>query len=47
MLYLLNRVHEEVRGSFRPSILRDRIAARLARQGEELFLEEADDRLFP
>ena len=45
--YLLNRVHEEVRGSFRPSILRDRIAARLARQGEELFLEEADDRLFP
>jgi hypothetical protein len=45
--YLLNRVHEEVRGSFRPSILRDRIAARLARQSEELFLEEADDRLYP
>jgi hypothetical protein len=45
--YLLNRVHEEVRGSFRPGILRDRIAARLTRQSEELFLEEADDRLYP
>ncbi|MCC6418379.1 MAG: hypothetical protein IT429_09070 [Gemmataceae bacterium] len=45
--YLLNRVHQEVRTTFRPSILRDRIAARLARQSEELFLEEADDRLFP
>jgi len=45
--YLLNRVHEEVRSGFRPSILRDRIAARLARQSEELFLEESDDRLFP
>ncbi|MCI0460377.1 MAG: hypothetical protein L0Z62_25775 [Gemmataceae bacterium] len=45
--YLLNRVHQEVRGSFRPSILRDRIAAQLARQSEELFLEETDDRLFP
>jgi hypothetical protein len=45
--YLLNRVHQEVRSGFRPSILRDRIAARLARQSEELFLEEADSRLFP
>jgi hypothetical protein len=45
--YLLNRVHQEVRSGFRASILRDRIAARLARQSEELFLEEADDRLFP
>jgi hypothetical protein len=45
--YLLNRVHQEVRSSFRPSILRDRIAARLARQSEELFLEETDDRLSP
>jgi hypothetical protein len=45
--YLLNRVHEEVRGCFCPGILRDRIAARLARQSEELFLEETDDRLFP
>jgi hypothetical protein len=45
--YLLNRVHEEVRSGFRPKILRDRIAARLARQSEEIFLEEADDRLFP
>jgi hypothetical protein len=45
--YLVNRVHQEMRGGFRPRILRDRIAARLARQSEELFLEEADDRLFP
>ena len=45
--YLLNRAHEEVRSGFRPKILRDRIAARLARQSEELFLEEADDRLYP
>jgi hypothetical protein len=45
--YLLNRVYQEVRSGFRPSILRDQIAARLARQSEELFLEEADERLFP
>ena len=42
--YLLNRVEEEVRYHFRPGILRDRIAANLARQKEELFLEEVDDR---
>jgi hypothetical protein len=42
--YLLNRVDEEVRHHFRPGILRDRIAARLARQREELFLEEVEDR---
>jgi hypothetical protein len=42
--YLLNRVDEEVRYQFRPGILRDRIAANLARQKEELFLEEVDDR---
>jgi hypothetical protein len=35
--YLLNCVHEELRGSFRPGLLRDRIAARLARQSEELI----------
>ncbi len=45
--YLLNLVHQELRGSFRPKILRDRIAARLVRQSEEVFLEEADDRLYP
>ncbi len=45
--YLLNRVNQEVRSGYRAKILRDRIAARLARQSEELFLEEADDRLFP
>jgi hypothetical protein len=45
--YLLNRVNQEVRSGYRAKILRDRIAARLAHQSEELFLEEADDRLFP
>jgi hypothetical protein len=45
--YLLNRVQQEVRTGFRPKILRDRIAARLVHRSEELFLEEADDRLFP
>lgn len=42
--YLLNRVDAEVRYCFRPSLLRDRIAANLARQREELFLEESEDR---
>jgi hypothetical protein len=42
--YLLNRVDEEVRQNFKPAILRERIAANLARQREELFLEETDDR---
>ncbi len=42
--YLLNRVEEEVRYHFRPGILRDRIAANLARHTEEQFLEEVDDR---
>jgi hypothetical protein len=45
--YLLNRLNRELRGTFRPRILRDRIAAHLAQQSEELFLEEADDRLYP
>jgi hypothetical protein len=44
--YLLNRIDEEVRSNFRPSILRDRITSRLAMQSEELFLEEGDERLF-
>jgi len=42
--YLLNRVDEEVRYYLKPAILRDRIAAQLARQREELFLEEVEDR---
>jgi len=42
--YLLNRVDEEIHYHFKPGILRDRIAASLASQKEELFLEEADDR---
>jgi hypothetical protein len=43
--YLLNRVDEEVRRSFSPAILQDRIAATMSRQREELFLEEVDERL--
>jgi len=43
--YLLNRVDEEVRRHFSPAILRDRITGTMARQGEELFLEEVDERL--
>jgi hypothetical protein len=43
--YLLNRVDEEVRRYFSPEILRDRIASTMARQSEELFLEEVDERL--
>jgi len=42
--YLLNRVDEEVKNNFKPGILRDRISATMARQSEELFLEEADER---
>ena len=42
--YLLNRVDEEVRTNFKPAVLRDRIAANLSRQSEELFLEETDER---
>jgi hypothetical protein len=42
--YLLNRVEEEMHYHFKPGILRDRIAANLASQREELFLEETDDR---
>jgi hypothetical protein len=44
--YLLNRIDEEVKTNFKSSILRDRIASRLAVQSEELFLEEGDERLF-
>jgi hypothetical protein len=44
--YLLNRIDEEVKTNFRSSILRDRISSRLARQSEELFLEETDERDF-
>ncbi len=42
--YLLNRVDEEVRKSFKPSLLRDRISATMAQHSEELFLEEIDER---
>jgi len=43
--YLLNRVDEEVRRYFSPALLRDRIASTMARQSEELFIEEVDERL--
>lgn len=43
--YLLNRVDEEVRASFRGTILRDRIAVELAAQSEDLFFGEVDERL--
>lgn len=43
--YLLNRVDEEVRTHFSPALLRDRIASTMARQSEELFIEEVDERL--
>jgi hypothetical protein len=42
--YLLNRVDEEVRRTFKPNLLRDRITAKLAGFSEELFFEEADER---
>lgn len=44
--YLLNRVDEEVRKSFNSRIIQDRIAAAMATQSEELFIEEADERSF-
>jgi len=44
--YLLNRVDEEVRHTFSQNLLRDRIAAQMATQNEELFFEETDERSF-
>lgn len=44
--YLLNRVDEEVRHTFNQNLLRDRIAAQMATQNEELFFEETDERSF-
>ena len=44
--YLLNRIDEEIRGNYGARILRDRIAARMSQQGEELFFEETDERVF-
>jgi len=42
--FLLNRIDEEVRKSFNPHILKDRIAYEMATQSEELFFEEMDER---
>ena len=38
-------VDEEVRNRFKPQILRDRIALQMARESEEVFFEETDERL--
>ena len=44
--FLLNRIDEEVRKSFSPRILKDRIASEMAIQSEELFFDETNERLF-
>ena len=44
--FLLNRIDEEVRKNFDPRILKDRIAAQMAAESEELFFEETDERDF-
>ena len=44
--FLLNRIDEEVRKNFDPRILKDRIAAQMAAESEELFFDETDERAF-
>ncbi len=44
--YLLNRIDESVQRAFTQNLLRDRIAAQMATQSEELFFEETDEREF-
>ena len=44
--FLLNRIDEEVRKNFDPRILKDRIAAQMAAESEELFFGETDGRDF-
>jgi hypothetical protein len=44
--YLLNAVDAAVRRTFTQDLLRERIALQMATQSEELFFEEADERLF-
>ncbi|MDE0325933.1 MAG: hypothetical protein OXN27_18610 [Candidatus Poribacteria bacterium] len=44
--FLLNRIDEEVRKNFDPRILKDRIAAQMAAESEELFFGETDERDF-
>jgi hypothetical protein len=44
--YLLNRIDENVQRAFTQNLLRDRIAAQMATQSEELFFEETDERNF-
>lgn len=44
--FLLNRIDEEVQRTFTQRLLRDRIAAQMATQSEELFFEETNEREF-
>lgn len=44
--FLLNRIDENVQRTFTQRLLRDRIAAQMATQSEELFFEETDEREF-
>ena len=44
--FLLNRIDEEVRKNFDPRILKDRIAAQMVSESEELFFGETDEHAF-
>ena len=44
--FLLNRIDEEVRKNFDPRILKDRIAAQMVVESEELFYDETDEHAF-
>ena len=44
--FLLNRIDEEVRKNFDPRILKDRIAAQMLAESEELFYDETDEHAF-
>ena len=44
--FLLNRIDEEVRKNFDPRILKDRIAAQMVAENEELFYDETDEHAF-
>ena len=44
--FLLNRIDEEVRKNFDQRILKDRIAARMMAESEELFYDETDEHAF-
>ena len=44
--FLLNRIDEEVRKNFDQRILKDRIAAQMVAESEELFYDETDEHAF-